>query len=70
MQVFGDTEIFEENTFQGSHSDLETWKNLETWENLEKATFFVQNLENGVYTNFSRVAEKCKYSEVIKIRFS
>ena len=26
---------------QGSHSDLETW------ENLEKATFFVQNLENG-----------------------
>ena len=32
---------------QGSHSDLETWKNLETWENLEKATFFVQNLENG-----------------------
>jgi len=32
---------------QGSHTDLETWKNLETWENLEKATFFIQNLENG-----------------------
>ena len=24
-----------------------TWKNLETWENLEKATFLIQNLENG-----------------------
>ena len=24
-----------------------TWKYLETWENLEKATFSIQNLENG-----------------------
>ena len=38
---------------QGSHSDLETWKNLETWENLEKATFFIQNLENGGLGQFT-----------------